>query len=194
VTEESPSAAGGSRRRPHTARLVAGLVLVVLVVVSVVLATRPSSQASEEASPLLGHRAPPVVGRTLSGASFDLAAYRGRYVYVNFFASWCTPCQTEEPNLVAFDFQQSRQADPAAIVSVVYDDSDASARGFVGTWGARWPAVVDPGGAVANAFGVSSPPTTFLVSPTGQVVGAWLGPVTAAQLTEMLHQVSRGRA
>ena len=89
---------------------------------------------------------------------------------------------------MAFAFQQQHQAPGAAVVSVVFHDSDGAARHFLSVMGAQWPAVPDPGGAIANDYGVGSPPTTFLIDPEGVVAGALEGPVTARQLTEALDR------
>ncbi len=160
--------------------------LVLLVAVAVVAATRPSYQASQVASPLVGQRAPAVSGTSFDGTSVSLASYRGRYVYVNFFASWCPPCVAEEPNLVAFNFEQQRSPTGARVLGVVFNDSDAAARQFVTRWGAQWPTVPDNDGATANAYGVESPPMTFLVNPSGRIVGVWAGPAKVSQLDSML--------
>jgi cytochrome c biogenesis protein CcmG/thiol:disulfide interchange protein DsbE len=173
----------------HPARLAAGAVLVVLVVLAVVLATRPPYQATEVDGPLVGHAAPPFSGHTLSGTPVDLARYRGKWLYLNFFASWCAPCQAEEPNLVQFDFAQQHSADGAQLVSVVFQDSDAAAASFAKAQGATgWPTVADPGGATANAYGVSAPPTTFLIDPQGRIVNEWLAPLTVSQLNRSLSE------
>jgi cytochrome c biogenesis protein CcmG/thiol:disulfide interchange protein DsbE len=179
------------RRPRHLIRWIGGIVAVALVVVAIVLATRPSSQASQVESPLIGRAAPSLTGTTLEGGHFSLAGERGRYVFVNFFASWCPPCQQEAPALEQFAFAQQRSATGADLVSVVFQDSDDAARQFVATVGATWPAVADPGGAIANDFGVESPPTTFLVNPAGTVVGDLVGPVTAGQLQAMLAQARK---
>ncbi|MHB1775630.1 MAG: TlpA family protein disulfide reductase [Acidimicrobiales bacterium] len=179
-------AAGAIRRRRHTARWAAAAVLAVLVVVAVVAATRPSYQATQVASPLLGRAAPPVAGTDFAGRPFSLSAERGHYVYVNFFASWCPPCQAEEQDLVAFDFQQQRARRGVGLVSVVFNDSVADARRFVANWGAQWPTVPDRAGSIATSYGVSSPPMTFLVDPRGRVVAAFTGPVTTGQLDQAL--------
>ncbi len=198
MTEVAPLTPGVARRgvrppRRHLTRWVAGGVLVVLVAVSVVAATRPSSQATQVQSPLVGHRAPLLSGTTLAGRAFSLAGERGHYVYVNFFASWCPPCQEEEAALVDFAFRQSREgADGARMVSVVFNDTVSDARRFVTDWGIRWPVVPDSQGAIANRYGVGSPPMTFLVDPSGVVVGTWVGPVTVAQLDQMLGAARRG--
>lgn len=189
--EPSPRLEGRPRR--HLTRWIAGGVLVVLVAAAIVAATRPSSQATEGQSPLAGHPAPLLSGTTLAGKSFSLASERGHYVYVNFFASWCTPCQQEEPALEDFVFRQSREGSHGArMVSVVFNDTVSDARRFVADWGIRWPVVPDSGGAIANRYGVGSPPMTFLVDPSGTVVGTWIGPVTVAQLDQMLTSARRG--
>ena len=177
--DADPDMAPGSR---HIARWIAGGLLMVLIAVSIFLATRPSYQATEVASPLLGQQAPDFTQTTLQGPTLSLAELKGHYVYVNFFASWCTPCQKEEPNLVAFNEEQLQHPGGSALVSVVYDDPDAAAAQFVANSNARWPALEDPGGAIANRYGVSSPPTTFLIDPRGRVVAEFVGPVTKSQL------------
>jgi cytochrome c biogenesis protein CcmG, thiol:disulfide interchange protein DsbE len=167
-----------------------GALLVALVAAAIVAATRPSSQATQVESPLVGRAAPAIDATTLSGARFSLAAEHGHYVYVNFFASWCPPCQEEEPALSDFVFRQSTAG--ARMVSVVFNDTVADAKRFVTDWGIRWPVVPDDGGTIANRYGVASPPMTFLVDPAGKVVGTWIGPVTTGQLDEMLAAARRG--
>ncbi len=175
----------------HPTRWAAGIVLLALVVVAVVAATRPSQQATQVQSPLVGKSAPAVSGTTLAGRPFSLGAERGHYVYVNFFASWCPACQAEQQALADFGFEQGRQAAGARMVSVVFNDTVGDARRYAAQWGIRWPVVPDSAGAIANRFGVDAPPMTFLVDPQGVVVGTWEGPVTVSQLDRML-QAARG--
>jgi cytochrome c biogenesis protein CcmG, thiol:disulfide interchange protein DsbE len=177
-------------RSRHRARWIAGSVLAVVVALIVLLATRPPATATEVDTPLLGQRAPAIVGTTLTGQSFNLAADRGRFVVVNFSASWCPPCQVEEPALVTFAYQHRHPGD-AALVGVVYDDSVSSARAFARTSGATWPEVIDPGGAIALRYGVRGPPETFLISPSGEVVAHLDSSVTAAVLDQ---QIAAARA
>ena len=159
---------------------------VALVLVAVVLATRPPEQATQANSPLIGQIAPAFSATAFTGTQVTLDQYRGRYVFVNFFASWCGPCQQEAPNLVVFAFDQSRSADGAALLSVDFSDTSSGARQFIATYGPTWPSLEDPGGTIANAYGVSSPPTTFLVTPKGRIFSMLVGPVTAGELTAQL--------
>ena len=188
-----PSPLPGTRGRRHRARWVAAVVLVVGAGLVAALATRPPAAATEVDTPLLGHEAPATSGTTLGGQGFDMAALRGRWVVVNFFASWCTPCQQEEPDLVAFAYQH-RGPPGVAVVGVVYDDTSANARRFMTGAGATWPALEDPGGSLAVDYGVRAPPETFIVSPAGLVVAHLDGPVTSAQLDHWLAQAQGSAA
>jgi cytochrome c biogenesis protein CcmG/thiol:disulfide interchange protein DsbE len=111
-------------------------------------------------------------------------------VVVNFSASWCPPCQQEEPALVAFAYHHRSPGD-AVLVGVVYDDATSSARAFATSSGATWPSVVDPGGQIALRYGVRGPPETFVISPAGTVVAHLDGAVTTADLDQ---QITAARA
>ena len=172
-----------SRRRRHATRWVAGAVLLVLVVVGIVLATRTPQEATAVSSPLLGREAPALTGTDLAtGAPVSLASLRGHYVVVNFFASWCVPCQTEAPDLSRFHFEQAHAANGADMVSVVFHDTSSTARAFLKKNGDLWPAVSDPGGTIAEAYGVTAPPTTFIINPAGRVSAVLVGPATQKNL------------
>jgi cytochrome c biogenesis protein CcmG, thiol:disulfide interchange protein DsbE len=174
------------RRRPVA--IVALSVLVVFCITAAVAATRPSFEASVGKSPLDGHRAPPIAGRTIDGGHFSLASLKGRWVYVNFFSGWCVPCQVEAPELISFAYEQSKHPDGAVLVSVLFNDTvDSAKANIVVPYGVTTPSVIDPGGAIANAYGVTSPPTTFLINPEGVVVANVIGQTTDRALTTLLN-------
>ena len=175
------------RRRRHPTRWIAGAVLVALVVVGIVLATRTPQEATAVQSPLLGRTAPALSGTDLSsGAPVSLVALRGHYVLVNYFASWCGPCQQEAPDLSRFHYHQAHISDGADMVSVVFHDTTSTARAFLRSNGDLWPAVSDPGGVIAEHYGVTAPPTTFVIDPSGRVAAVLGGPATQANLDASL--------
>jgi cytochrome c biogenesis protein CcmG/thiol:disulfide interchange protein DsbE len=177
--------------RRHTAKWVGGVTLLVGAALVAVLATRPPQTATEVNTPLVGQAAPRISGATLGGGSFNLTSERGRWVVVNFFASWCPPCQQEQPELISFAYTH-RSAGDASLVGVVFNDGSSTARRFMRSTGASWPAVVDPGGQIALDYGVRGPPETFLVGPDGTVVAHFDGPMTNAALDYWLARAKRG--
>ena len=78
------------------------------------------------------------------------------------------------------------------MLGVVYDDSAGNARSFLRSSGATWTAVVDPGG-LKIAYGVTGPPETFVVAPSGVVVAHYIGPITASWLDQVIaHGTAAG--
>ena len=173
------------RRTPMWAALGVGVVALALVAL---LAKAPPATNVTGTSPLLGHNAPSVAGPSvLSGQATDLATSRGRFMLVNFFATWCIPCRQEHPEFVAF-MDRHRAPSDIGLVMVVLDDDAAKVRDWFHTHGGSWPAVADPGGAIALSYGVSGVPETYLVDQRGVVVAKVVGGVTATGLDRLLGQ------
>lgn len=172
---------------PRTALVAASVIAVLAALLVGVLATRTPSTERVTESPLIGRLAPAIVGSTLDGESFDLGELRGRWVVVNFFATWCLPCIEEHPELVAFDEDHSAKGD-ASVVSILFDDEADDAREVFEQRGGDWPVVIDDEGAVGVAYGVARVPESFLVAPDGTVVQRLVGGVTRAQLDGLLEK------
>ncbi len=125
-----------------------------------------------------GEAAPALAGTALDGTSIDLAAYRGRPVVVNFWASWCTPCRTEFP-LFADRLATLGPSDGLVMLGVLYKDDAALAQRFLDDLGATWPTVTDPDGALAAAYRVVAPPQTYFIDAEGVLRGIQIGEVRA---------------
>lgn len=173
--------------RRRTALWSAAAVAVVAVLLITVLATREPAQSRIAESPLLGKPAPPVEGTTLDGTRLRLSDLRGKYVLVNFFATWCVPCQKEQPELVQFTADH-RAAGDATVLAVIFDDDVEAVREFMQTRGGTWPVIDDPRGKVALEFGVRGPPESFLIDPRGFVLTRIVGEVRAVGLERLLQE------
>jgi cytochrome c biogenesis protein CcmG/thiol:disulfide interchange protein DsbE len=168
-------------RRGHTARNAAIVVGVVLVGLIALLATRGTSQPVS--SKIVGQAAPQFAGQTLDGQTFDLASHRGEWVLVNFFATWCTECRLEHPELL--EFSRAHQGDPVQVVSVAFDDQADALRTYFAKEGGDWPVIPSDTGRVALDYGVTGVPETYLVAPSGLVIARFEG-VSAAQLDQVI--------
>ena len=191
VDEEPASLDGGSglrRRHRRTAAVVAASVGMVTAGLIFALAAGRSAVDRQITSPLLGHGAPAVNGPSVTPAPFEsLASWRGRWLVVNFFATWCIPCRAEQSQFVAFA-QRHQASGDAAIVMVIFNDDVGKVRTSFAASGAGWPAVADPDGTVALDFGVTGVPETYLIDPGGTVVAKIVGAVTADGLDGVLRR------
>jgi cytochrome c biogenesis protein CcmG/thiol:disulfide interchange protein DsbE len=171
----------------HPARWAALAVGSLVAVLGIVLATQVGTnpQADIQASRLLGQREPSFDARTFDGQAVSSAGLAGKAVIVNFWNSWCTPCQQELPALKVF--QAEHAADPSvAFVGILRDDTVSAARTYAAATGMTWTLVGDPGSNLSLAFGTRGQPETFAISPGGLIVGSQIGPASTKNLDTML--------
>jgi thiol-disulfide isomerase/thioredoxin len=158
--------------------VISGAVVAAIVVLSVVGATvasghpagRSLSPAKNFSLSVLGH----------PSQHISLTSLSGRPVIVNFFASWCTPCQRETP-LIAH-FYRAGHGRPA-VIGVDVNDTAGAAQAFVRKSGVRYPVVVDPlPMRTAIAYGLPGLPATFFLNSQHQIVKRVFGALTRAEL------------
>ncbi|HEY2282218.1 MAG TPA: TlpA disulfide reductase family protein [Solirubrobacteraceae bacterium] len=168
----------------------AGACLIGLLVYGVT--TQGASRTLDEAVAKGQHPPAPQAGRTLpvlqgtaAGAGDSLVAYRGKVVVLNFWASWCVPCQTEAPLL---ERAQSRlRAHNATVLGVTYLDASTDSRGFVREHHITYPNLRDTTGEFAHAYGTDQLPESFVIDRNGGVVAVSRGEIGQAFLNEAIR-------
>jgi signal transduction histidine kinase/thiol-disulfide isomerase/thioredoxin len=120
-------------------------------------------------------------GATGTAGTVSLAQYQGKPLIVNFFASWCAPCQQETPLIASFYKASSGHV---TIVGVDGNDTTAKAVAFVRAKGVSYPVGVDPQLITASAYNIVAFPQTFFLDSRHQIVFRVIGAVTRAQLEQ----------
>jgi thiol-disulfide isomerase/thioredoxin len=133
-----------------------------------------ASAGADDAPPLRGWsggETPALAGLDLEGRPLDLRALRGRVVLVQFWASWCEPCQVELPALARL--RASLRGRPFEVVTVNLGEGPARARQFVREHAVDLPVLLDGDRQAAAAWGVGGLPMAFLVDAQGRIE-AWV--------------------
>lgn len=146
-----------------------------------------------EAQIAVGEPAPdrelPVLGGPGEGS---IADYRGEWVLVNLWASWCGPCRKEVPELERF---ARRYRDRGVVVlGIDVQDNSEDALAFLDEFEPTYPQLRSVGEERSEAFGSTGVPENFLVDPEGNLALIWRGPVDQDFLRERVVPIVRGRS
>jgi cytochrome c biogenesis protein CcmG, thiol:disulfide interchange protein DsbE len=131
------------------------------------------------------------------GAAVSLDALgpnRHHPVVLNFFASWCIPCQKETPLLARTAAAEQAKGSPVQFIGVDVADKTSDALAFVHQSGITYPVGTDTELRVTSVlYGLNGEPNTFFIDASGHVLGHVIGAVSAVQLTQWLHRLAGAR-
>ncbi len=137
------------------------------------------------------------------GVEHRLSDYRGKTVFLNFFASWCGPCQREIPDIEALYREREQNEGDLVVLGVANpktadrpQNSDATVdevKSFIREHGITYPVLMDTSGELFGAYGIGSFPTTFMIDEDGNVFGYVAGMLTSATMDSIVEQTMSGQ-
>ena len=171
-----------SRGRSHSRGLFAALLLVLVCAAGIPVAT---------AAPAAPTMAPTFRLTAREGGVIDLAAFRGKVVYLDFWASWCGPCRASFPWMT--QLAKTHAADSLVVIAVNLDKDRTLADAFLAQHPAGFRVAFDSAGTTAEAYKVSAMPTSFLIGRDGTVLlrHAGFDPRRAAEVERRVVEALR---
>lgn len=111
--------------------------------------------------------------KTLKGGTVSLKDYRGRLIFLNFWATWCGPCRAEMPSMQRL-WEEFKEED-FVILAIDIQEESKLVSSFMNERGLSFPVLLDEKGKVARSYGIRGIPTTFFLNPEGEIIGKAVG-------------------
>jgi len=175
------------------AGLLLGLLAGVLIFFGLpALRAAPGSAAQTPAgpaapAPVVGAPAPDFVLTALDGQPVRLSDLKGQVVLLNFWATWCGPCEAEMPAIQ--DRYTTFKGQGLVVLGINQDEEAETVRAFVERLGLSFTILLDPGAVVGELYRARGLPMTFIVDRDGQIVIQKVGYMSDGQLDRYLSQV-----
>ncbi|MFO7321613.1 MAG: TlpA disulfide reductase family protein [Chloroflexota bacterium] len=159
-----------------------GAIVVVAAIFGLALARQKQTQPTAGA-------APDFTVTTFDGETIRLSDLRGQIVVLNFWASWCGPCEQEAPALEAI-WQRYRDQD-VVVLGIAYVDNPSNSLQFIERFGLTYPNAPDAGTVISDAYNIQGVPETFIIDRDGNITEFILAQVTEQGLTASLDRLLR---
>ena len=134
------------------------------------------------------------------GKTHKLSDYKGKVVFLNFWATWCPPCKMEMPDIQKIYEKYEKQGEKSEVVVLsvaapnTQDEKDVEGiKAFLEENGYTYPVLMDDGGYTFGAYRISSLPTTFMIDKEGNVFGYVQGGLTQEAMESIIEQTITGK-
>ncbi len=149
-----------------------------------------ASDAAPAPAPVVGAPAPDFTLQDLAGNTVTLSGLRGQVVLVNFWATWCGPCEAEMPAIQ--QRFETFQGSGLSVLAVNLAEPADAVRAFINRLGLTFTILLDPSETVFDLYRVRGYPTTFIVDREGTIVKQHVGYMSDGQLDRYLVDIGVG--
>lgn len=136
-----------------------------------------------------GDLAPDFTLQTLSGEEVKLSDYRGKPVFLNFWATWCPPCKAEMPHMQEFYEENQSQAEVLAVNLTSNESSINTVEKFAEQYNITFPILLDINGEQAEKFATITIPTTYIIDKNGIIKQRKVGPMSKEGMKELVSSL-----
>ena len=178
LTQDAPEVGKGSARKW-------GVILAWVFVLGLLLVLGVGLIRTQEGPIGVGDRVPDLTLTTFDGELISFKDLAGDVVVINFWASWCKPCEQE-----AAELEQAYQIykdEGVVFLGVDYVDTETEARQYLEKFGITYPNGPDLGTRISQAFRIRGVPETYIIGPDGRLAAVKIGPYTS--LEEIKRQI-----
>ncbi|WP_027408659.1 thiol-disulfide oxidoreductase ResA [Anoxybacteroides tepidamans] len=161
--------------------------VILLLLLGAVAYTIYSNFFMEKAEVKVGADAPDFVLTDLHGKSHRLSDYRGKGVFLNFWGTWCKPCEREMP-FISRQYEQYKKQG-VEVLAVNVGEPKLSVQKFVDRFGLTFPVVIDREDQVMNAYEIDPLPTTFLIDKNGKIKKIITGTMTEENVKQYMESI-----
>ncbi|WP_449536800.1 thiol-disulfide oxidoreductase ResA [Ferdinandcohnia sp. Marseille-Q9671] len=136
----------------------------------------------------VGDKAPDFVVTDLNGKEHHLSEYKGKKgVFLNFWGTWCEPCQREFPYIDTY--YQEFKDQGIEVVAINVGEPQFSVKNFIEKYELSFPVAIDKGNQLLNAYGIDPLPTTLLIDKNGEVVEIITGEMSKKMVRQYMEQI-----
>jgi len=149
------------------------IIVIIIAIGAALLFLLPDTKKYEEVASI-GQAAPLFEYADSKGKMWKLEELKGKVVFVNFWATWCTTCEAEMPHKEALF--QAMKGKPIQMLSILFRDDPANLPEYYKTHKVSFPTLISPGNEAAKKYGITGVPETFIIDKEGIIREKLVGP------------------
>lgn len=150
----------------------------------------PATSGGDTPFPRVGFSAPDFELSGMDGNTVKLSDFRGKVVFLNFWASWCPPCKAEMPAIQKFTSVYPPEQVAILSVNATSQDNLEDVRTFIAEYGLTFPVLLDIDGSVNRNYQIQALPSSFFIDAKGEIRKVVIGgPLTEAMLRAEIAQL-----